>query len=196
MPASNLFFKFIQKMRDLGITAGCGVDTFCPDDAVTRAETAVLIIVARYGSIPFSYPTSPYFSDVPASSGYFPFVQKMAQMGITAGCSVGTYRPDEPLTRGQMAVFIVTGLLDQLVLPTIPLITQVAPNSGSAGEMLTVSLTGAGTNFDATTQVTVPAGITASNVTVASPTSLTVQLSISSSAASSLTATNAARTRS
>jgi hypothetical protein len=190
VPATNLFFKFIQKMKDLGITAGCGSNNYCPDDPVTRGEMAVLVIAARYGTIPLSYPSTPYFTDVPPSSSYFPFVQKMAQLGITAGCAVGVYCPDDSLTRGQMAVFIVTGLLDRLLPPTTPVITQAAPNSGNAGQSLTVTISGIGTNFGAGTQVAVPTGITASNVTVLSPTSLTVQLNISPDAVASLTATN------
>ena len=190
VPASNAFFKFIQKLTDLGITAGCGSDNYCPDNQVTRAEMAVFIIVARYGTIPFSYPSTPYFVDVPSTSSYFPFVQKMAQMGITAGCKTGYYCPDDSLTRGQMAVFIDTGLLEQLVPPTLPLLTQVVPNSGSQGDTLTVTVSGIGTHFGSGTTVAVPTGITPSNLTVLSPTSLTVQLAISSGAVPSLTATN------
>lgn len=190
VPPSNLFFKFIQKMRDLGITAGCGANSYCPDDPVTRGEMAVLLMAARYGTIPFTYPSTPYFTDVPATSGYFPFVQKMAQLGITAGCAVGVYCPNDSLTRGQMAVFITTGLLDQLLPPTVPEIAQVAPNTGSTGGSLTVTITGTGTHFGAGTQVTVPTGVMASNVTVLSATSLTVQLDISATAVASLTAAN------
>lgn len=190
VPSSHPFFKFVQKMTDLGITAGCGSNNYCPDDPVTRAQMAALIILARYGTIPFSYPLTPYFTDVPSSSTYFPFVQKMAQLGITAGCRVGEYCPDDPLTRGQMAVFIVTGLLNQLLPPAIPVLTQVAPNSGSPGQVLTVTISGTGTNFGAGTQVTVPTGITAASPTVLNATSLTVQLTISPGAPPSFTATN------
>ena len=190
VPASNLFFKYIQKLKDLGITSGCGSNNYCPDDPVTRGEMAVLVIASRYGSIPLSYPPTPYFTDVPASSNYFPFVQKMAQLGITSGCAVGLYCPNDSLTRGQMAVFITTGLLNQLLPAGAQSIALAVPNSGVAGQSATVTLTGSGTNFGTGTQVTVPAGITASNVNVTSPTSLTVQLDISSSAGPSLTAAN------
>jgi len=190
VPASNIFFKFIQKMKDLNITSGCGGTDFCPDDPVTRGEMAVFIIVARYGTIPFTYPSTPYFADVPSSSSFFPFVQKMAQLGITAGCAPGMYCPNDSLTRGQMAVFIVTGLLDELLPLTTPIITQVVPSVGNTGQTLTVTISGIGTSFGASTQVAVPTGITASNLTVVSPTTLTVQLDISSSAVPSLTATN------
>jgi hypothetical protein len=190
VPANNSFFKFIQKMKDLNITSGCGGGNYCLNDSVTRAEMAVFIIAARYGTIPFTYPTTPYFSDVPSSSSYFPFVQKMAQLGITGGCAVGLYCPDDALTRGQMAVFIVTGLLDQLLSPTTPIITEAVPNSANPGDIVTVTLTATGTNFDSTTQVAVPTGMTASNITILSPTSLSVQLAISPTAIPSLTATN------
>lgn len=190
VPSSNGFFKFIQKMKDLNITGGCGSNDYCPNSPVTRGEMAVFIMIARYGTIPFTYPSTPYFSDVPPSSGFFPFVQKMAQLGITGGCATGEYCPNDSLTRGQMAVFIVTGLLDQLLPPTTPVITQAVPNAGNPGDTLTVTISATGTNFGAGTQVAVPTGITASNIVILSPTSLTVQLDISPSAIPSLTATN------
>jgi len=191
VPPSSPFFKFVQKMKDLGITAGCTATTYCPNDPVTRGEMAVFIIVGRYGTIKFTYPDVPYFTDVPFGSTFFPFVQKMAQDGITAGCGGGLYCPDTALTRGQMAVFVVTGLRNQLFPATVPVITQASPGSASAGETVTVTLTASGTHFlQDMTQVTVPTGISASNVTVVSPTSLTLQLAISSSAVSSTSATN------
>jgi hypothetical protein len=183
VPPTDPYFKFVQKMKDLGITAGCTATMYCPNDPVTRGEMAVFIITGRYGNIAFSYPATPYFSDVPSSSPFFPFVQKMAATGITAGCASGLYCPNNSLTRGQMAVFIVTGLLNQMLPIAIPVITQVLPSSGSPGESVTVTVTGIGSHFvQGTTQVTVPTGITASNVTVTSSTSLTVQLNISPSA--------------
>ena len=188
VPASNPFFKFIQKLKDLGITGGCSPTEFCPNAPITRGQMAVFVIKSRYGTINFTYPSTPYFTDVPPSDPFFPFIQKMAQTGITAGCAVGLYCPNQSLTRGQMAVFIITGLLNQLLSVTTPVITQVVSGSGSPGQTLTVTLSGMATHFaQATTQVTVPTGITASNVTVASPTSLTVQLVISPSAIPSST---------
>ena len=33
-----------------------------------------------------------------------------AKSGITGGCGAGNYCPNQPLTRGQMAVFLAKGL--------------------------------------------------------------------------------------
>lgn len=184
VPATSPYFKFIQKLKDLGITSGCSATAFCPNNPVTRAEMAVFIIVSRFGAIPFTYPAKPYFTDVLPSNPFFPFVQEMAQSGITAGCAPGLFCPNEALNRGQMAVFVVTGLLNELLPAGTPVIGSATPNSAAAGQTLTVSVAGVNTHFtQGTSQVAIPAGVTASNIAVLSETSLSVDLSVSASAA-------------
>jgi hypothetical protein len=46
------------------------------------------------------------FSDVPVTHTHFAGGTFVEQKGITTGYSDGTYRPDHPVTRGQMATFI------------------------------------------------------------------------------------------
>lgn len=179
VPVSNPFFKFVQKLRDLGITSGCSATEFCPDDIVTRGQMAAFIVRARYETTPYDYPAVPYFTDVPPSYVFFPFIQKMAQTGITAGCAPTLYCPDAALNRGQMAVFIVTGLLNQLLPAGAPYIASAAPNTASPGQEIAITLTGTNTHFDqTTTHIAAAPGIAASNPTVTSPTSLTVQLAV------------------
>jgi hypothetical protein len=50
------------------------------------------------------------FNDVPTSHPFFQFVEALAKSGITGGCGGGAYCVDQPLTRGQMAVFLAKGL--------------------------------------------------------------------------------------
>jgi hypothetical protein len=50
------------------------------------------------------------FTDVPASSPQFQFIEALFHAGITAGCGGGNYCPSNPLTRGQMAVFLAKAL--------------------------------------------------------------------------------------
>jgi len=179
VPASSPYFVFIQKLMDMGITDGCTAATYCPNDAVTRGEMAAFIIRSRYETTPYTYPSTPYFTDVPPSNLFFPFIQKLAQAGITDGCAPEMYCPDETLTRGQMAVFLVIGLLNDLPAPGTPLIASAVPNSAAPGQSVTVTLTGVNTNFvQGTTQVVAPAGVTPSNITVLSGTSLTVDLAV------------------
>lgn len=50
------------------------------------------------------------FADVPTTSPQFKFVEALYAAGITAGCGSGNFCPNQPLTRGQMAVFLSTAL--------------------------------------------------------------------------------------
>jgi plastocyanin len=50
------------------------------------------------------------FGDVPASDPRYRFVEALARAGVTGGCGPGAYCPDEPITRGQMAVFLAVAL--------------------------------------------------------------------------------------
>jgi hypothetical protein len=50
------------------------------------------------------------FLDVPTSSPQFQFIEALFNAGITAGCGSGNYCPNQPVTRGQMAVFLSKAL--------------------------------------------------------------------------------------
>ena len=50
------------------------------------------------------------FLDVPTNHPFFQFVEALAASGITGGCGGGNYCPNNPVTRGQMAVFLAKAL--------------------------------------------------------------------------------------
>ena len=52
------------------------------------------------------------FTDV--TPGFCPYVLELYYLGITAGTSATTFSPEDPLTRGQAAVFIAKGLNQSL----------------------------------------------------------------------------------
>ncbi|MBL8235575.1 MAG: S-layer homology domain-containing protein [Bryobacterales bacterium] len=60
-----------------------------------------------------TFPTIPYFTDVPATDGFFGYIQKMKELGVTSGCTETTFCQWDTNTRGQMAVFVVRALLTQ-----------------------------------------------------------------------------------
>jgi uncharacterized repeat protein (TIGR01451 family) len=179
VPASHPFFRWIQKMQDRGIALPCGPNLYCPETPVTRGIMAVLIIRSRYGvSTPTNYPTTPYFTDVAPNHPYFPWIQKMKQLGITSGCGPTTYCPDDPVTRGQMAVFIMRGEFNQLLPATAPLVVWATPASASAGQTVAMMIVGQNTNFSSVTQVNAGAGITVTNIGVANRTTLAAQFAV------------------
>jgi hypothetical protein len=55
-------------------------------------------------------PGNATFGDVPTNHPFYQFVEALAASGITGGCGNGNYCPDNPVTRGQMAVFLAKAL--------------------------------------------------------------------------------------
>jgi len=185
VPANYPFFKWIQKIRDLDITSGCGVALYCPDSLVTRDEMAAFIIRARYGAgTAFAFLSTPLFTDVPASNNFFKWIQKMKQTGITSGCTATTYCPGDPVSRGEIAIFIMRGGFNLLLPPGTSVVTGVSPSSGAVNTVVSVTITGQNTNFlQGTTTVSAGPSILVTAINVTSSTSLTAQFSIPSNAA-------------
>jgi hypothetical protein len=103
----NLHEASIEAIAALGITRGCNpplVDRFCPATDVTRAEMAAFLIVA-IGEQPSTAFTGA-FPDVPAGQWYTGYVERLKELGITTGNADGTFGPDRPVTRAEMAVFL------------------------------------------------------------------------------------------
>ncbi len=101
---------WIERIYTEGITAGCTTSSlnFCPDQTLTtRAQMAVFLLKARHGANYIPPVATGVFSDVPTSYWAAAWIEQLAAEGITSGCGGGNYCPESPLTRAQMAVFLV-----------------------------------------------------------------------------------------
>ena len=107
VPADNGFAKWIEQLYNEGITGGCGGGNYCPNQAVTREQMAVFLLVAEHGSGYTPPAASGVFNDVPADNPFAPWVEQLAAEGITGGCGGGNFCPKGTVTRAQMAVFLV-----------------------------------------------------------------------------------------
>jgi hypothetical protein len=70
---------------------------------------AVFLLRAKHGAsyTPPAVGAGTGFGDVPANYWAAAFIKQFVTEGITVGCGGGNYCPESPVTRGQMAVFIV-----------------------------------------------------------------------------------------
>ena len=99
--------NFIEQLYSDGITAGCGNNNYCPDAAVSRAQMAVFLLRAKHGA-GYSPPAATgVFNDVDTSYWAVHWIEQLANEGIPAGCGDNNYCPEAPVTRAQMAVFLV-----------------------------------------------------------------------------------------
>ena len=111
VPSSYWAAAWIEQLASDSITGGCGNDNYCPEQAVTRAQMAVFLLKSKYGSsynlTPLGPTDSTGFSDVPTNHWAAAWIKQLASEGITGGCGGGNYCPEQPVTRAQMAVFLV-----------------------------------------------------------------------------------------
>ena len=86
----------------------CGEGLFCAGDPIRRWVMAVWMVRVLDGADPAGSGVS-RFADVDAGTWWAPFVERLAELEVTAGCATGPLRfcPDEAVTRGQMATFLV-----------------------------------------------------------------------------------------
>jgi hypothetical protein len=111
VPASNLFYAFIENIFHNGITAGGACGGYCPIDATLRKQMAVFVLKSEEGPLYVPPPATGVFDDVPASDPFAPWIEDLYARGVVAGCAapggLTHYCPDDPVLRQQMAVFLL-----------------------------------------------------------------------------------------
>ena len=90
------------------IAGGCGNGLFCPDRDVTRAEMASFLVRAFIGDGEFDPPPDAFSDD--EGSVHEADIDRLAATGITNGCGNGSFCPDDPVTRAEMASFLTRAM--------------------------------------------------------------------------------------
>jgi len=126
----------IESIAARGITIGCAPALFCPTAPVTREQMATFLVRA------FTLPPSTVdaFTD-DEGSPHEADINAIAARGITVGCGGGHFCPGSPVTREQMASFLVRTL--GLARFSTPVFTDVTGGhlpdvNALAGHLITV----------------------------------------------------------
>ena len=100
----------VRRLAEKGILAGteCAPAKFCPKEPVQRWVMAVWLVRAVDETEPETVDSS-RFADVEVGQWWTPYVERLADLGITRGCSTEPVRfcPTDPVTRQEMASFLV-----------------------------------------------------------------------------------------
>ena len=99
------FAKYIYALADNKVVSGNN-GLFLPEQNVTRGELAKFVVNGFGISTTSPIPESGYFSDVPQNYIFSPYINSLASMGIISGFEDGNFRPEQKVTRGQLAKFI------------------------------------------------------------------------------------------
>lgn len=107
---NDWFAEDISIARQAGYFNGTSATTASPHALVTREQAAVLLgRCLRFQGVSGAANSS--FTDMQDIGGWSrPLVQEAAELGIIQGYADGSFRPDLPITRGQMACFLVRAL--------------------------------------------------------------------------------------
>lgn len=98
----------VEELNAQGIINGMGDSRFAPQESLTRAQFATMMILAL-GEEPYGGSRST-FSDVESKDWYYGYVEKAAEMGLIKGYPEGSFQPQKDLSREEMLTVIVQAL--------------------------------------------------------------------------------------
>jgi hypothetical protein len=93
----------IEALAAARLTTGCRPEIFCPHDAVTRGEMATFLGRAMHLEPEL---TLLHFSDLDPSAFYSGYVNALTAKGVISGELDGSFQPDRPVSRAEMAAFL------------------------------------------------------------------------------------------
>ena len=120
VPRTNLWFKYVQRLKDDGITTAATGTAFNVDSNGTMSQMAPLLVRARQiklGMDPnnFAFTSTSSFSDVSTSDPNFPYIQYLKDNNIWSAndpdCVTGKYNPNANISEDQMSAYLARAFL-------------------------------------------------------------------------------------
>ena len=100
--AGSVHAPSIAALVRAGLTGGCGNGRFCPDQHISRAQAVSLLVRATARPLKGGQ----RFSDVPADHTHAGAIAAAVDAGFITGFADGTFHPEAPLTREQLATVL------------------------------------------------------------------------------------------
>jgi hypothetical protein len=126
VPVDSTFWVYIERMYMNGVVTGypcggvgepCGPNNlpyFRPGNTTTRAQVSKVLVIACL--IPINTQGGPHFIDVPEGSTFYDYIETLYNKGVVTGYPDHTFRPDNDVTRAQLAKMDVLVFFPQCVL--------------------------------------------------------------------------------
>ncbi len=101
------YYEPIIDLANRKIATGYSNGTFKPNTAITREDAAKMLALTI--DVNTTNPKNPGFKDVTVNNPNFRYIAALAEAGVINGYSDRTFKPKEPITRGQMAKILTLG---------------------------------------------------------------------------------------
>lgn len=106
--AGSVHEPSIVRIADAGVTTGCGGGRYCPLAEVTRGQMATFL--TRTFALPSPEDAASTFTDVGPDHAHRAGIEAAVAGGLVSGYPDGSFRPEQVLTREQMAAMLQRGL--------------------------------------------------------------------------------------
>jgi hypothetical protein len=107
VPRTNAHVAGIDCIVAAGLTTGRPDGTFAPAAPVTRGQMATFLVGILEEALDLPPAPSAGFPDVDATSAHAAAIDRLVELGIARGGADGRFRPRDPVTRAQLATFLV-----------------------------------------------------------------------------------------
>jgi murein DD-endopeptidase MepM/ murein hydrolase activator NlpD len=127
----------IERLAEAGVVSGCTADRYCPGLPVTRGDLAAYVAAAK--GLATVGPAR--FPDVDATDPNAGAIAAVDAAGILTGYVDGTFGPDDPFTRQQLASMLVRAF-DVPAVSTPAPFEDVIPGRTHAAEIAAIHAAG------------------------------------------------------
>lgn len=105
VPKSSKYYGAIAALSERTIIGGYGDHTFRPDNTLTRAQVAKILVNAFDLTVPKNH-TIPFIDTNSLDNDTKRYIKSLVDHGITQGTTATTFSPNAPVNRGQLATFL------------------------------------------------------------------------------------------
>ncbi|UPK43880.1 S-layer homology domain-containing protein [Paenibacillus pabuli] len=105
--AASGYYEYVNELFERGFVSGYKDGSFKPGGLLTRAEASKILALNLGLNVTKSF--NPTFKDVSTSDWAYPYIEALKEAGVIDGFQDGTFKPNSPITRNQMAKIIVNG---------------------------------------------------------------------------------------
>ena len=107
-PPAQTYSSLLNGDSGISYVNGRSEGVFAPKLSITRGETAMILYRLMSDEARAAYyETSNNFNDVGHSAWYNEAISTLVQASVLDGCGDGTFRPEQPVTRAELAAILV-----------------------------------------------------------------------------------------
>lgn len=106
VPTSHAYYEYIELLASKNIVNGVGNGLYAPNDFVTRGQFAKMIVKALNLEADITH----NFTDVPKTHIFYKEISTLATLNITLGKGDNKFKPNDKVTREEIALFISRAL--------------------------------------------------------------------------------------